>query len=68
MVVVVKKIKCSTLDTTELLKEIGLQPCHKKFKSCSFNRRLIFKTGFSFLFSLQPSARNAFSVICCEKF
>lgn len=34
--------------------QIGLQPCHKKLKSFSVNRRLIFKTEFFFHCSQVP--------------
>jgi hypothetical protein len=67
VVVVVKKIKCSTLDTRELLNANRSSALSQEVQKLFLEQETNLQNRI-FFFSLQPSARNAVEVICCEKF
>jgi len=65
-VVVMKKIKCSTLDTRKLLKADRSSALSQEVQKLFLQQESNLQNRI--VFSLQQSARNAVAVICCERF
>lgn len=64
--VVMKKIKYSTLDARESLNADRSSALSQEVQKLFLQQETNLQNRI--LFSLQPSARNAIAVICCEKF